>query len=141
MKYDVKRLKLFEPLVFTKTEQTEQSEQLSAERLIRYQTAVTARDMNPDRSQYLINPTDCGIAVSRSANTASHQTQTSIEPGLYLFVQGIYTDEEAIITAAEALHLEALWQEVEPADMNIYLRFIQEGDTTIFQLFRRLTNV
>lgn len=143
MEYEVKRLTLFEPLVFAIIKQhgSAQGTDAPQEELFMYRTAVTERDMNPDRNRYLTDETYCGTAVLPHCGIqcTSAAQQTRIEPGRYFFVQGQYTSHADITDAAEAIHLELLWQEVRPADGVFYLRLLNEHGR-IFQLFRRLAD-
>ena len=62
-----------------------------------------------------------------------------IPKGKYLFLQGIGSkdDFEIIEKAAEALFLEALWQEIDLKD-EVFVRFLQEDKKTVFQIFREI---
>ena len=65
------------------------------------------------------------------------QDTECIPAGLYAFVQSDYTEGD-LTQAAEALWLECLWEEYEPLDDTIYLRELEHGDRTVFQLFRKI---
>lgn len=68
---------------------------------------------------------------------------TVIDPGYYLFVQGIMPrdDSEAETLwreGAEALWLESLWRDTVFRDDRILIRILSEDGKRVFQIFRRI---
>jgi len=60
-----------------------------------------------------------------------------IPAGYYLFTQGTgAANTEAWREAAEAVWLEALWQEAEFKNDRILVRVLSEDSKTVFQIFR-----
>lgn len=62
-----------------------------------------------------------------------------IPAGHYLFTQGSEAEnEEAWRDAAEAVWLEAIWQEAEFKNDRILVRVLSEDSKTVFQIFREV---
>ncbi|MGP1587744.1 MAG: hypothetical protein ACTTHG_05310 [Treponemataceae bacterium] len=117
MRYDVKKLKLYEDL--------KESE------LSQFLCAVKQSNLTPDIEDFLINEEKVEI----------------IPAGEYFFVQHILSSEKAedekivkdlLNNMAEAIYLEALWLEVSHLADITYKRKLKEGNGTVFQLFRKL---
>ncbi|MGP1602165.1 hypothetical protein [Treponema sp.] len=87
-------------------------------------------------------------------------SRTGIPAGRYLFLQGFMpvteipdgddkenpadkTGQKKRIhiyrQAAEHLHTEALWKEIDFYDDTVYIRTLKEGRAEVFQLFRKIT--
>jgi hypothetical protein len=140
----VRNLVLYEDIVCNTTED-------NGNGLLRICTArVTKRDMEPTREQYL-----------SACAGFEKDTIIPIPAGTYLFIQGFLNQGKdafdshgnpasELYEAAEALWLEFVWQEKEPADTTVYVRILtHEGDYTdtasgqkksaglVFQLLRR----
>lgn len=97
------------------------------EELHRYRSDVQKNDLEPALENHLKE----GMPTS------------VIEPGMYLFVQGVMaqnsTESELLWQkAAEALWLESLWRETVLKDDRILVRILSEDGKRVFQLFRRI---
>jgi hypothetical protein len=95
-------------------------------KLYAYRSLVAKNDLEPTKADHL----------------AGRTPVREIGAGQYLFTQGPLPDEkeeEAFRDAAEAIWLEALWQEAELADDKVYVRILAEDSKTVFQVFRRAT--
>ena len=73
-----------------------------------------------------------------------------IAPGNYFFVQYFLSEKDfsdktkidsLLEDLAEAIFLEALWQEVKFADDTIYARKLKEGNCSVFQLFIKVNQI
>jgi len=139
MNFEIKNLTLYEDLVFSADEKApvEKTEELSI-----YTNAVSGKDLNPDREKFLTQGKWCGYGLEPGKKLAEGQSPDGIIPaGKYLFVQFFLdTDDEVVKKemlekAAEAVFLEASWQELSLSD-TVYVRAIAEGDKKAWQLFR-----
>jgi len=128
MEYDVKKLMLFEDIFYS-----ENADSINSEKMTKYISKVSKKDMNPKLEDYLTSPVFCGFISSSKTDG-----QSSIPKGTYAFIQSIFESEESVFKAAEALWLECVWQEYELVDNFIYLREIPHGDKMVFQLFRQI---
>ena len=81
---------------------------------------------------------------SASKAEISEKNINQIKSAEYFFVQHFLTEEDScdekkvlslLEDLAEAIFLEALWQEVSIADETIYVRKLKEGNCSVFQLF------
>lgn len=124
MTYEVKKLRLFQPLFYSPDGDK------CGDEMTRFTTRVNKRTMHPHTEDYLTEPVFCGSA---SANGTEQ-----IPAGTYAFIQGTGCKQEEIIAAAEQLWLECVWEEYEPVNAIFYLRKLDHGDETIFQLFREI---
>jgi len=134
-----KNLTLFENLSFsTKTEDNSYISKLEC--LYKYENKVKKSDTNPNIKMFLTNEIFCGYGFygEKSENHIDDE-MNFIPKGKYLFLQGIGSKEdfEIIEKAAEALFLEALWQEIDLKD-EVFVRFLQEDKKTVFQIFREI---
>lgn len=129
MEYHVKKLQLFQNLSYSKTST------FMEEKMIKYTTLVDKKNLEPKPEDYLVNPHLCGNII-KNEDPLPQDTEC-IPAGLYAFVQSDYTEGD-LTQAAEALWLECLWEEYEPLDDTIYLRELEHGDRTVFQLFRKI---
>lgn len=129
MEYHVKKLQLFQNLSYSKTST------FIEEKMIKYTTLVDKKNLEPKPEDYLVNPHPCGNIIKNEAPLP--QDTECIPAGLYAFVQSDYTEGD-LTQATESLWLECLWEEYEPLDDIIYLRELEHGDRTVFQLFRKI---
>ncbi len=72
---------------------------------------------------------------------ADRNPANRIEPGFYLFTQGLMPREESTAEslwrdAAEAVWLESLWREIKFRDDRIRVRILSEDGKRSFQIFR-----
>lgn len=120
---------------------------LTGERLTRFCTQVNSKNLEPTAEQYLCQGEFCGYGIPSNTDGSIEvvlpedmdtKGQQSLPAGTYGFVQSDYASDKNPIKAAEALWLEFLWEEWEPADNQVYLRELPHGNTTVFQLFRRI---
>ena len=139
--YTIKNLVLFEDLRFSLQES---SNITKLEYLYRYENKVSPKSQNPDVKMFLTDEEFLGYGFygEKSENQSEHQLEENcnvIPKGKYLFLQGIgaKNDIDTIEKAAETLFLEGLWQE-KSLKNTTYLRFLQEGEKTVFQLFREI---
>lgn len=143
MNYQVKHLKLFEPLNFSvKTSSETDFSTEFEEQLISFVNKVPANSINPEKTNFLTEKKYLG-----SKANDSEENLNQILPGDYFFVQYFldekdFCDKNKITTLledlAEAIFLEALWQEIKFADNIIYARKLKEGKFAVFQLFVRI---
>lgn len=75
------------------------------------------------------------------AHLTDKKTTDRIEPGLYLFTQGLMPEQESSAEAlwreaAEAVWLEALWREMAFKNDRIRVRILSEDGKRSFQIFR-----
>ena len=139
--YTIKNLVLFEDLRFSLQES---SNITKLEYLYRYENKVSPKSQNPDVKMFLTDEEFLGYGFygEKSENQSENQLEENcnvIPKGKYLFLQGIgaKNDMDTIEKAAETLFLEGLWQE-KSLKNTTYLRFLQEGEKTVFQLFREI---
>lgn len=120
---------------------------LTGERLTRFCTQVNIKNLEPTDEQYLCQGEFCGYGIPSNTDGSIEvelpegmdaSSLQCIPAGTYGFVQSDYASDKNPIKAAEALWLEFLWEEWEAADDQIYLRELPHGNTTVFQLFRRI---
>ena len=139
--YTIKNLVLFEDLRFSLQES---SNTTKLEYLYKYENKVSPKSQNPDIKMFLTDEEFLGYGFygEKSENQSENQAEENynvIPNGKYMFLQGIGKKEESdtIEKAAETLFLEGLWQE-KSLKNTTYLRFLQEGEKTVFQLFREI---
>ncbi|OJF76777.1 MAG: hypothetical protein BKP49_05490 [Treponema sp. CETP13] len=146
MNYKPKKVELYQDLTFSKDEKCFKNESLTI-----YKNTVSPKDMDPKKENYLVckefkgwancKPfTGTGIPTGKPKLLAP--TDFLIPKGAYLFVQGLQPKEESeqnliFAEAAEALHLESLWQEIR-LDNCVYMRKLKENGKILFQLFRKI---
>ncbi|HHU36267.1 MAG TPA: hypothetical protein GXZ47_03465 [Treponema sp.] len=122
MKYTVHTLELHRPI--TTTETGESSDGTIA--IWEYNSLVQKNDLEPQLDAHLAQ----GVPAQ------------SIEPGYYLFVQGLMPEsglEETMWkNAAQALWLEALWRGSSFKNDKIRVRILSEDSKRVFQLFREI---
>lgn len=170
MDYTIRRLELFKDLLFFPTDKknTEPSKTelnglhcpqpfsleavpsgFTGERMTRFYTLVDSKNLEPSEEQYLCQGEFCGYGIPSNTDGSIEvvlpegidaSNQERIPAGTYGFVQSDYANDKNPLKAAEALWLEFLWEEWEPADNIVYLRELPHGDTTVFQLFRQIKN-
>lgn len=156
MDYEIRRLELCKDLLYLPGDMTEVlPPDFTGERMIRFETRVDRRNLEPQLENYLCNGIFCGQGIPSNVDGSveiiipegiSRQQLQPIPAGTYAFVQCEYPPHENKpqilrenqLKAAEALWLECLWEEWETADSFVYLREIPHGNTTVFQLFRRI---
>lgn len=129
MKYSVKKLKLFEDLRYSAAAPAS----AVGEKMVRYTNKVTRRDMEPQKGDYLTAPVECGNAVD--AGSPRGGDEELIPAGDYLFLQG-NSESDDLYAAAEALWLDAVWNEVTLDEHTVYVRYLGEDGRTVFQIFR-----
>ena len=136
--FTIKNLVLFENLNYS---MEESSNITKLEYLYKYENKVSKSDTNPNIKMFLANEEFLGYGFYPSSDDFSNieEKLNFIPKGKYLFLQGIGSkdDFDTIEKASETLFLESLWQEVNLKDTT-YLRFLVEGDKTVFQLFREI---
>lgn len=140
MNYEVKRLKLFEPLNFSIKENSIQDfSNENEEELVCFINKVPANSVNPNKKDFLTQKKYLGTKAQESDSQINQ-----IAPGNYFFVQYFLSEKDfsdknkidsLLEDLAEAIFLEALWQEVTFADNTIYARKLKEGNCSVFQLF------
>lgn len=140
MNYEVRRLKLFEPLNFSIKENSSQDfSKENDEELVCFINKIPANSINPNKKDFLTQKKYLGT----KANENDLQVN-QILPGNYFFVQYFLSEKDfsdktkidyLLEDLAEAIFLEALWQEVSFADETIYVRKLKEGNCSVFQLF------
>ena len=136
MNFEIKNLVLYEALVFSKDET---APIIKTEELSVFESGVKKNDMNPEQSRFLIDGKWCGYGLKPGAKLKEGQAPDGVIPeGKYLFVQ-FFADpkdeKQHMFEAAEALFLEASWQEVNLKD-TVYVRTLEEGDKKVVQIFR-----
>lgn len=131
----IKNLELFENLNFS-IEENKNTTKL--EWLYKYENKVSPTEINPDIKMFLTNEEFLGYGFYGDDATKDKMLNF-IPQGKYMFLQGIgeKNDFQVIQKAAETLFLESLWQEKKLGNIT-YLRFLQEGEKTVFQLFRAI---
>ena len=140
MNYEVKRLKLFEPLNFSIKENSIQDfSNENEEELVCFINKVPANSVNPNKKDFLTQKKYLGTKAQESDSQINQ-----IAPGNYFFVQYFLSEKDfsdknkidsLLEDLAETIFLEALWQEVTFADNTIYARKLKEGNCSVFQLF------
>lgn len=164
MDYEIRRLQLFKELLYLLPDGIDLSTysnwnnsnqfhpptlsaDFTGERLIRFETQVDKKNLEPKLKEHLQKGIFCGYGIPSNTDGSievvlpegiESSKLEKIPTGVYGFVQGDYSAEETPLGAAESLWLEFLWEEWEPADKYIYLREIPHGNTTVFQLFRQI---
>lgn len=94
---------------------------------------VSSKDLEPQKEHHLIGGKEI----------------TEIQPGHYLFTQGVLSKLIATQTlsseaqqlyrdAAEAVWLESLWREVAFKNDTIFVRILSEDGKTVYQIFRAI---
>lgn len=133
--FTIKNLELFENLNFS-IEENKNTTKL--EWLYKYENKVSPTEINPDIKMFLTNEEFLGYGFYGDDATKDKMLNF-IPQGKYMFLQGIgeKNDFQVIQKAAETLFLESLWQEKKLGNIT-YLRFLQEGEKTVFQLFRAI---
>ena len=115
--------------------------------MTQFHTQVDKKNLEPTADQYLCEGNFCGYGLPSNTDgsldavlPAGIDTRSlkKIPAGTYAFVQRNYDSDESPLKVAEALWLEFLWEEWEPADDIVYLRELPHGNSTVFQLFRRI---
>ncbi len=140
MNYEVKHLKLFEPLNFSIKENSIQDfSDENDEELICFINKVPTNSVNPNKKDFLTQRRYLG-SKAQEKNSQINQ----IPPGNYFFVQYFLSEKDfsdknkidsLLEDLAEAIFLESLWQEINFADDVIYARKLKEGNCSVFQLF------
>ena len=133
--FTIKNLELFENLNFS-IEENKNTTKL--EWLYKYENKVSPTEINPDIKMFLTNEEVLGYGIYGD-DAAKDKMLNFIPQGKYMFLQGIgeKNDFQVIQKAAETLFLESLWQEKKLGNIT-YLRCLQEGEKTVFQLFRAI---
>lgn len=133
--FTIKNLELFENLNFSIDENKNTTK---LEWLYKYENKVSPTEINPDIKMFLTNEEFLGYGFYGD-DAAKDKMLNFIPQGKYMFLQGIgeKNDFQVIQKAAETLFLESLWQEKKLGNIT-YLRFLQEGEKTVFQLFRAI---
>lgn len=140
MKYEVHLLKLYQPLVCGIQEDNGNG------RIVMCESVVTKKNMNPKPEEY--------IRKDENDSKGPKSKDGIIPAGNYFFVQGFLQAEhkpfilekpsQELAEAAQALYLEFIWQEKNPANKTVYLRILHEdikkSAGEVFQLFRLISN-
>jgi len=139
MDFEIKNLTLYNDLVFTKDDK---NPVMKTEELSIFTNCVKKNDMSPDRSKYLTERRWCGYGLVPETELLPGKEPDGVIPaGKYLFVQFFLVEKDEAKNqamceaAAEALFLEASWQEVALKD-TVYVRTLAEGNKKVCQLFR-----
>jgi len=138
MDFEIKNLTLYNDLVFTKDDK---NPVMKTEELTIFKSGVKKNDMNPEQSRFLIDGRWIGYGLVPETELLPGNEPVGVIPaGKYLFVQ-FFLDEndekQHMFEAAEALFLEASWQEVDLKD-TVYVRTLAEGNKKVCQLFREI---
>ncbi len=93
-----------------------------------YRSLVGPKELEPDPARHLSGGADAD----------------SIEPGIYLFLQGkadsgAEPDETTLRADAEALWLESLWRDLKFKNDRILVRILSEDGALVYQLFREIS--
>lgn len=138
MDFEIKNLTLYNNLVFTKDDK---NPVMKTEELSIFTNCVKKNEMSPDRSKYLTDRRWIGFGlVPETELLPGNEPDGVIPAGKYLFVQFFLDEkdeEQHMFQAAEALFLEASWQEVDLKD-TVYVRTLAEGNKKVCQLFREI---
>ena len=141
MNFEIKNLTLYNDLIFTKDDQ---NPIMKTEELSVFTNRVKRNDMNPEQDEYLTDRRWCGYGLVPETELMTGSKPDGVIPaGKYLFVQFFLDSQdekenyEQCVNAAEALFLEASWQEVLLKD-TVFIRTLAEGDKKVCQLFREL---
>lgn len=121
MKFTVHSLELHRPIVLPASGPAPDGTEL----LYEYRSRVDAANLEPVAEAHL----------------ADGHTTDRIEPGFYLFTQGLMPEEDSFAEqlwrkAAEAIWLESLWREMKFKNDRIRVRILSEDGKRSFQLFR-----
>lgn len=145
MDYHIRRLSLFKDLLYLPSDTIPQG--FTGERMTQFHTQVDKKNLEPTADQYLCEGSFCGYGLPSNTDGSldavlpagiDASSLKKIPAGTYAFVQRDYDSDKSPLKAAEALWLEFLWEEWEPADDIVYLRELPHGNSTVFQLFRRI---
>ncbi len=139
MNFEIKNLTLYNDLIFTKDDQ---NPIMKTEELSVFTNRVKTNDMNPEQSEYLTDGKWCGYGLAPEAGLIAGSKPDGVIPaGKYLFVQFSLDSQEEnqqlCVNAAEALFLEASWQEITLKD-TVFIRTLAEGNKKVCQLFREI---
>ncbi|WP_428770910.1 hypothetical protein V1L52_03450 [Treponema sp. HNW] len=164
LNYTVRVLTLYKDLCYASDASSDSIDKNNF--LYRYTCAVGPREPEPRLSRFLIKPRFEGYALTESAKpvtgvkTETNAGGSTIPAGLYLFLQSFMPLTEPAAAdntgnpadkkgqkkklniyrrAAEHLHTEALWMEIDFYDDTVYIRTLKEGNAEVFQLFRKIT--
>jgi len=146
MDFNVKKIHIYQDLTFSKSNKCYKNESLTV-----YKNGVSKTDLEPNLKKYLLEKEFKGWAnympykgtgIPKSLPKKLAPTESKIEQGVYLFVQGVQPENEKKIPiilaqAAEALHLESIWQEISLSKC-VYIRKLKENNKVLFQLFRKI---
>lgn len=150
MKFSVKKLQLFETLVFMQSSNDDAQDKKdhiesfiidTDEKLYAYENGIDKKNTEPKLEEFLIKKEFLGYrcldeSFEIDENSIDKKKIATLDKGSYLFVQSIHKDEQNMLKAAEALYLEGLWQNLSFVGNRIYVRFLEEDGKTIFQLLR-----
>jgi len=103
----------------------------TSEKLYIYKTSVDKKNLEPKPEDFLREKKFLGY---RSFDADGF----SLAKADYLFVQAQEPNETAFQKAAEAIHLEALWQNLRFVDDFFYLRILEEDGKMLFQILRAI---
>lgn len=146
MNYQVRHLKLFEPLNFSVKNKTQDFfSQNNEEELISFVNKVPAKSTNPNKKDFLTQKKYLG-----SKTNFSDKNVNQIKSAEYFFVQYFLTEEDScderkvlslLEDLAEAIFLESLWQEITFYDDVIFVRKLKEENCSVFQLFIKINDL
>jgi hypothetical protein len=146
MNFSVKKVHIYQDLTFSKSDKCYKNESLTV-----YKNGVSKKNLEPDREKYLLEEdfrgwANClpykGSGIPKSLPVKLAPTESKIEKGTYFFTQGLQPENEenrlaVLAQAAEVLHLESVWQQIELSEC-VYVRKLKENDKVLFQLFRKI---
>lgn len=138
MAFLVRKLHLLEDLYYFCDADESVSEDLEknstidrSEKLYAYKTTVDKKNLEPKPEDFLREKKFLGY---RTFDTGDF----SLAKASYFFVQAQEPNETAFQKAAEAIYLEALWQNIRFVDDLFYLRILEEGGKMLFQILRTI---
>ena len=119
--------------------------QNNEEELISFVNKVPTNSTNPNKKDFLTQKKYLG-----SKANFLEKNLNQIKAAEYFFVQHFLTEEDSreekkvlslLEDLAEAIFLEALWQEITFYDDVIYARKLKERNCSVFQLFVKINEV
>ncbi|MDR2897865.1 MAG: hypothetical protein LBU99_03550 [Spirochaetaceae bacterium] len=139
MEYTVKLLTLYRDLFYCIPD-TEGAEADSAlfnrdETLSVYRNGVGAKQLVAEKRAHLLDGRFCGYALREGVLA---EDITTLAAGKYLFAQGLYSDMDEMLAAAEQVWLESLWRDIIPSNDTVYIRTVVEDNRKVFQVFRQV---
>ncbi len=148
MEYTVRLLTLYRDIYYcapgTENSGAESAQLNSDETLSLYRSGAGPKQFDAEKRLHLLDGKFCGYAAA-AGNThisdhvrGGHDRITVLPAGKYLFTQGLYSDMDAMLTAAEEVWLESLWRDITPLNDRVYIRTVVEDNRKVFQVFRQV---